>query len=177
MQIAEGIKKVAVLCILQHQDSFLLLKRLKPPNQGMFTPVGGKLDPHESPLQAALRETREETGIVLPHMHYCGTLVETSPAPYNWISFVFSAEIEYQDPPPCPEGTLLWIDCNQLLEVPTPATDWFIYKYLLEKRKFHFDAQFDAGIQLLLMREELENTVVFDAAHSSGINLMQGIQP
>ena len=41
----------------------MLLKRFKTPNKGLYTPVGGKLEPHESPLNAAIRETFEETGI------------------------------------------------------------------------------------------------------------------
>jgi dATP pyrophosphohydrolase len=59
----EGHKKVAVFCILQCEDQFLLLERKKEPNQGKLVPVGGKLDPYETPLSAVIRETKEETGI------------------------------------------------------------------------------------------------------------------
>ena len=59
----EGLKRVAVFCIIKSGDQYLLLKRAKAPNQGKFVPVGGKIDPYESPMQAVIRETMEETGI------------------------------------------------------------------------------------------------------------------
>ena len=79
MQIQEGLKRTAVLCVLRNGNDFLLLKRFKEPNKNMYTPVGGKLDPFETPKNAALRETREETGIIVPDMRFCGVVTETSP--------------------------------------------------------------------------------------------------
>lgn len=162
MQIPLGLKKTAVLCVLKNGQQFLLLKRLKEPNKDTFTPVGGKLDPHENPLQAALRETHEETGIVVPAMKFCGVLVETSPVNYNWTSFVYLAEIDYVPPPPCNEGDLQWIAFDEVLNVPTPKTDWFIYKYLLEEIPFMFSADFDAELNLLTMTEEISGVVVYE---------------
>ena len=40
----------------------------------------------------------EETGLVVPYRKYCGTLVETLPADYNWISFIYLAETELIPP-------------------------------------------------------------------------------
>lgn len=158
--VAAGLKKTAVLCVLKNKEQFLLLKRLKEPNKNMYTPVGGKLDPYETPLQAALRETREETGIVLSNMKYCGTLVETSPADYNWISFVYMSEVEQISLPPCNEGALEWITFADVLGVPTPATDWFIYKYLLQQKKFAFNAVYDAQLQMINMQDDLTGEMV-----------------
>lgn len=161
MNIPEGIKKVAVLSVLKSGDQFLLLHRHRQPNKDMFTPVGGKIDPFETPLQAAIRETREETGIEVANMRYCGVLVETSPTPYNWISFVFIADIPYQEAPYCKEGTLQWIPQSQLKEIPTPVTDWHIYDYLRQGNKFHFDAHYDANLNLLHMKDEWNDIIVF----------------
>ena len=158
--VAAGLKKTAVLCVLKNNQQFLLLKRLKEPNKNMYTPVGGKLDPYETPLQAALRETMEETGIVLSHMKYCGTLVETSPADYNWISFVYMAEVEQMPPPNCNEGVLEWIAFADVLNVPTPASDWFIYKYLLQEKIFAFNAVYDAQLQMIYMQNDLTGEMV-----------------
>lgn len=160
-KIPVGLKKAATLCVLKNGESFLLLKRLKEPNQGKLTPVGGKLDPHESPIEAAIRETWEETGIKVDAMKYCGMLTETSPGKYNWINYVYLAEIEKISPPPCNEGELAWIHFKDVLDVDTPKTDWFIYKYILESKPFTFDALFDAQINLLRMTEEIEGVEVF----------------
>ena len=161
-EIPNGLKKAATLCVLKNGNSFLLLKRLKDPNQGKFTPVGGKLDPHESPLDAAIRETHEETGIEVASMKYCGLLTETSPVKYNWINYVYLAEIDKIQPPPCNEGNLAWIHFDNVLDVDTPKTDWFIYKYLLENKSFAFNAIFDQDIKLLRMTEEIEGLLVFE---------------
>lgn len=164
MHIEPGLKKTAVICVLRCGQQFLLLKRLKEPNKDQYTPVGGKLDPFESPIRAALRETWEETGIRVDNMKFCGTLVETSPTPYNWMSFVYVAEIEYRHPPPCNEGTLEWIDFDRLLEVPTPKTDWFIYRYLLDGRPFAFSADYDEFLTLRAMHEDIAGEIVFKSA-------------
>lgn len=159
-QIPEGLKRAATLCILKNKDSFLLLKRLKEPNKDSFTPVGGKLDPFESPLKAAIRETFEETGIKVETMKYCGILTESSPTKYNWINFVYIAEIDFIEPPFCNEGTLMWIPFDELLNVPTPKTDWFIYKYVLDGKPFSLNAEYDENLNLLSMIEEIENTKI-----------------
>ncbi len=160
-EIPYGHKKAATLCVLKNGHNFLLLNRLKEPNKGMFTPVGGKLNPHESPLDAAIRETYEETGIRVETMKFCGLLTETSPVEYNWINFVYLAEIDFEIPGECNEGELKWIRFDEVLRVPAPKTDFYIYKYILDNKPFSFSATFDAQIQLNIMTEELENLEVF----------------
>lgn len=159
-KIPTGLKRVATLCILRHNNNFLLLKRLKEPNKDNFTPVGGKLDPFESPLKSAIRETFEETGINVDKMKFCGILTETSPTEYNWTSYVYIEDIDFLEPPICNEGTLMWISFDDLLKVPTPKTDWYIYKYILDKKPFAFNAEYDLGLNLLSMTEEIENIKV-----------------
>jgi len=149
-----------VLCVLRSGDSFLLLKRLKAPNTGMYTPVGGKLDPYETPSSAAVRETMEETGIVVSGMKYCGVLVETSPTDYNWTSFVYLADVAYVAPPDCTEGKLEWVPFKDLRDLETPATDWFIYQYIAAAMPFVFNAVFDDALNLLSMQDELTGKVL-----------------
>lgn len=157
MKVPNGLKRTATLCLLRHEQSFLLLKRFKEPNKDMYTPVGGKLDPFESPLHAAIRETMEETGIVVSSMQYCGLLTETSPTEYNWCSYVYLADIKYRPAPQSNEGILEWIHFDQLLQVPTPKTDWYIYQYVLNQKPFAFSADYDSELKLLHMTEEIEN--------------------
>ena len=120
MKVPLGLKRTATLCVLKNKNQFLLLKRLKEPNKDLYTPVGGKLDPFESPLKAAIRETFEETGIRVGGMKYCGLLTESSPTEYNWTGYVYLAEIDFVEPPECNEGTLEWIHFEDLSSVPTP---------------------------------------------------------
>ena len=161
MKVPHGLKRTATLCVLKHGNLVLLLKRLKEPNKGTYTPVGGKLDPYESPHAAAIRETWEETGIKVEKMKYCGLLTETSPTDYNWTGYVYLAEIDFVPPPPCNEGDLEWIHFDHILQVPTPKTDWFIYQYLLSGKPFAFNAEFDENLDLIIMQEEIEDKVVY----------------
>ncbi len=167
MKIPEGIKKIAAMCVLKNEQQFLLLKRNKQPNIGMYAPVGGKLEPYESAYKAALRETFEETSICLEKATFCGTLIESSPTKYNWVSYIYLAEIDFQPPPSCKEGLLEWIPISHLLKIPTPPTDWWVYKYLLEGKPFAFSAEYDGQLAMLKMIEEIENKVVYAAAQHS----------
>jgi len=160
MYVSNGHKQPAVLCILKSGDRFLLLKREKEPNKDKYTPVGGKIDPYESPIHSASRETFEETGIRITDPKYCGVVVESSPTNYNWICFVYLAEIAHIDPPACKEGKLEWIKFSELLEIPTPKTDWHIYKYVVENKNFMFNVEYDQQLNIISMREEIENKLL-----------------
>jgi 8-oxo-dGTP diphosphatase len=157
MYVSGGHKQPAVLNILKNDNRLLLLKRLKEPNKGKFTPIGGKLDPFESPYAAVIRETREETGILVTDIRYCGIMVETSPTNYNWICFTYLSEIDFLDPPECSEGELVWINYAELLKVPTPATDWHIYKYITDRKNFMFNVEYDDQLNIVSIKEEIEN--------------------
>lgn len=154
-KVNPGIKKVATICVLKNGDHFLLLKRAKEPNIGLYTPLGGKLDPFETPLNAAIRETWEESGIKVNNMEFRGILTETSPVDYNWISYVYLAEIEKQVTTESEEGTLEWMHIDELLKIPTPKTDLYIYKCLIDSEKFIFNAEYNEDLELQLMINEL----------------------
>lgn len=153
------------MVVLRSGQEFLLLKRSKPPNAGMYVPVGGKIDPHERPLDTAVRETAEETGIVLApsQLLYGGVLSETAPNNYNWVCFVYLADIDKIAPPPCDEGLLEWIHFDQVPHIPTPPTDMQIYQYLLSSTPFALDALYNSQMQMIEMREEISGEVVYRA--------------
>ena len=56
------------ICFVECKGEFLLLKRALHSHQGgtWTAAPGGKMEPGEAPLEAAVRELREETGIRLP---------------------------------------------------------------------------------------------------------------
>jgi 8-oxo-dGTP diphosphatase len=82
-------------------------------------------------------------------------LTETSPTEYNWTGYVYIADIDFVEPPICNEGTLLWISFDDLLTVPTPKTDWYIYRFLLDKEKFVLDSQYDENMEIKWLVNEL----------------------
>ena len=159
--IPVGLKRTTVLCVLRAPGAFLLLKRSKEPNLGLYVPVGGHIDPYEMPRDAALREVWEETGIRLDAVRFRGVLAETSPTWFNWVNFIYTADVERFDPPSCKEGALEWVEVNRLADIPTPTTDLYIYRLIAQERTFVLNAVYDEQIRLLRMDDEITGEVLF----------------
>ena len=160
MQIPTGLKRTASMIVLRNEQKFLLLKRARPPHQGKYLPVGGKLDPFEDPYSAAKRELKEETGLQIDVLSFCGVLTESSPTKYNWQSHIYVADIDFITPPFCNEGELEWIEFKNIPQVPTPETDWHVYDYIMRQQHFVFNAVYDDDLNLLFMKDEIENKFV-----------------
>jgi 8-oxo-dGTP diphosphatase len=87
--------KIAVLVFLENAaGEHLLLLRAKPPNLGIWSPIGGKLDTAagESPFECAVRETQEETGFTITagDLHLFAIIAEKAyEAQSHWLMFLF----------------------------------------------------------------------------------------
>src|SRR5690606_10713480 len=113
--------KIACLCDLRDsRGRILLLRRLKAPNQGLCSPIGGKLDmtTGESPAQCARREILEEAGIDVPieRLHLMGLIAETAfEGRGHWLLFYYRVlgpvEVE---PREMREGKLEWFDPDEI---------------------------------------------------------------
>lgn len=55
------VPAVGVVCL--RDDEVLLIRRGKPPMRGEWSLPGGRIEPGERAIDAALRELREETGV------------------------------------------------------------------------------------------------------------------
>ena len=153
--------KIAVVVILESSGYWLMLKRNYPPNQGLYTPVGGKIEDGESPRAAAIREVKEEAGLELKNIRYCGLLVDSSPTDYNWVCFVYRASVSNFAPPSCNEGTLTWVPIESLATLPTPVTDPYLYPYVLSSQTFFLNALYSNEGDLIKLTEEISDTRLF----------------
>jgi 8-oxo-dGTP diphosphatase len=59
--LSAPIPAVGVVCL--RGDAVLLIRRGTPPRQGEWSLPGGRIEPGERAVDAALRELREETGV------------------------------------------------------------------------------------------------------------------
>jgi 8-oxo-dGTP diphosphatase len=128
--------KIAVLCYLYDSPPgagrVLLLHRVKDPNAGMYSPIGGKLETFrgEGPHECALREIREESGITLgdDEIRLCGIVSERAyEGQTHWLIFLFevlraidpSEIIDYD----MREGRLEWVPLDRVASIGIPQTD------------------------------------------------------
>lgn len=114
----------AVLCLVRYNDDLLLIHKKTGLGAGKINAPGGRIDPGELPIEAAIRETTEETGItpsglietaelsfiftngysihgtVFLAYHHTGTLRETPEAlPYWWPVTDLPYERMWEDDP------------------------------------------------------------------------------
>jgi len=153
--------KIAVIVILEAENRWLMLKRNRPPNQGLFVPVGGKLENGESPRAAAIREVWEEAGLEIQDVQYRGLLVDSSPNDYNWTCFVYHAKVNYFPPPDCNEGLLTWIPRESFATLPIPVTDPYLYPLILSDKPFFLNAIYSRENNLMQLTEEISETQLF----------------
>jgi 8-oxo-dGTP diphosphatase len=122
--------KLACLCDLRDENGrVLLLRRLKEPNKGLCSPIGGKLDmaTGESPGQCAQREIREEAGLDLPleRLHLMGLISEASyEGRGHWLLFYYRVLGPVSVPAhDINEGRLDWFHPHEIESLPLPETD------------------------------------------------------
>ena len=107
----------------------LLLRRRNPPNKGLWSPIGGKLDTltGESPTECAIREAGEEAGLALHQedLHLFACISERDyEGSGHWLMFLFQV-LKPMDklPPPHPEGEFGFHPSRHLELLPIPDSD------------------------------------------------------
>lgn len=86
-----------------------MLRRDKPPNQGLWNGVGGHIEPGELPRASVLREVREETGLRLTAVRFAGLLTWEGFEIESGGLYLFTARAcPKTEPPDCNEGQLAW---------------------------------------------------------------------
>ena len=148
--IAELPYKVAVLCYLYDQDDrLLLLLRNKEPNEGSYSPIGGKLEAAvgESPHACAIREIREEATVTVSpsDIRLSGMISETAyEGDTHWMIFLFEVtrpinpnEIHSME---IDEGMLEWVSIETVESLNIPQTDREIIWPLVKKHRGGFFA-------------------------------------
>ena len=130
--------KLAVLVFLENTaGEHLLLLRAKPPNLGIWSPIGGKLETAtgESPFECAVRETFEETGLRIrtPDLHLFAMIAEKAyEGQAHWLMFLFRCKVPLPSlPPAISEGKFGFFTRAAIDALPIPETDrdalWPIY--------------------------------------------------
>ena len=109
-----------VLCYLKRDEKYLLLFRNKKENdynEGKWIGVGGRIEKGETKDEAAIRETKEETGLNIHSLKCSGEVLFVNDD-YQEMMYVYEIEDFDGDEITCDEGDLKWIPIKEIYNYP-----------------------------------------------------------
>lgn len=109
--------------VIERDGKVLLYKRVKPPEAGHWSIVGGKVDHMETAAIAAKREAEEETGLAIGNVTFlCISEQIISADSQHWVSLIYVADNVTGEPgltEPDKLSDMGWFDIN---DAPQPLS-------------------------------------------------------
>jgi 8-oxo-dGTP pyrophosphatase MutT (NUDIX family) len=133
----------------ERDGQVLLMHREQAPNAGLWVAPGGKIEPGESPYDAALRAFAEETGLRAEALELRGlcTIVPLLKQ-YPWFLFIYVTKgFQGMLNADCEAGELAWVALDEYLDaLPKPQADAVFAPRILAgeglfQAKFVYDAK------------------------------------
>ena len=144
------------LCHIEKNGCYLMLHRVKKQNdlnRDKWVGIGGKFEDKESPEEANLRETLEETGLTLKNAEYRGIVTFVSDKWETEYMHIFYADKFEGTVKECDEGELCWVNKKDIFSLPIWEGDKIFLRLLDEKTPFF-------SLKLEYMGERLANAVL-----------------
>jgi len=128
------------LCYIEKDNKYLMLHRVKKENdinKDKWIGVGGKFIENETPDECVVRETMEETGLLLTKYRLRGVVTFLSDEYEGELMYLYTAtefvENELLD---CDEGVLEWVPKSEVCRLPIWEGDKLFFEELIEDRGF-----------------------------------------
>lgn len=144
------------LCHIEKNGCYLMLHRVKKENdlnRDKWVGIGGKFEDKESPEEANLRETLEETGLTLKNAEYRGIVTFVSDKWETEYMHIFYADKFEGTVKECNEGELCWVNKKDIFSLPIWEGDKIFLRLLDEKTPFF-------SLKLEYTGEKLVNAVL-----------------
>lgn len=141
-------RETGVLCFLFRGDEVLLIEKKRGLGAGKVNGPGGRIDPGETALQAAVRETEEEVGLTPLEPLEAGVLRFHFKDGYSLHCTVFTARNWTGEMIETPEAKPFW---NRTAEIPFDrmwADDPFWIPHLLAGVPFEGWFEFEGDVML-----------------------------
>ena len=144
------MKKFLTLCHIQQPPRLLLGMKKRGFGQGRWNGFGGKIEPGESPEQAAIREVREEIGITPTNLKTRGKMYfRIDDTDSDLEVFLFSASQFSGEPRETEEMRPRWFLENEIPYDKMWPEDKFWYPYLFAGKNFNVYARYKDNETLL----------------------------
>ena len=135
----------AVLCFVLRGDEVLLIEKRRGLGEGWYNGPGGKLEPGETPLECAVRETREEVGVTPLDPEKVGELTFVHDGDEHTFVHVFRAVDHEGTPRPSPEARPYWVPVDDVPYDEMWDDDHLWLPYALDGRSFAGRFRFEGG--------------------------------
>lgn len=146
---------LTTICYIEKDGKTLMLYRNKKKNdvhEGKYVGIGGKFEFGETPEECIIREIKEETGLTVNSLRYHGLISFPKFAnDDNWYMFVFSCrdfegEVPEDRLDDCPEGRLLWVDNDKVMDLNMWDGDRVFLEWVATKKVFNAKIEYKEGI-------------------------------
>lgn len=133
------LTELTTLCYIEKDGKYLMLHRNSKENdlnKGKWIGVGGHFENSESPEECIIREVREETGLSLISLRYRGMITFVSGDSITEYMSLFTSDEFCGQQIPCNEGTLEWVNIDEIEKLNLWEGDRIFLKLLQERESF-----------------------------------------
>jgi len=141
-------KDIATLTFIRTQGNVLLILKKRGLGKGLYNAPGGRLEPGETPMETAVRETEEEVGITPQGLHEAGRLDFCFVDGYSLQCHVFTASDYTGALTETDEATPFWCKETEIPYGNMWSDDRLWIPLMLKGVPFHAQFIFDRDVML-----------------------------
>lgn len=130
---------LTTLCYIEKDGKYLMMHRVKKEhdiNKDKWVGIGGHFEADESPEECLLRETKEETGLILLKWQLRGIITFLCDGYQTEYMFLYTADDYSGQIGECPEGNLEWIEKSEVSSLPVWEGDKIFFRLLEQGEPF-----------------------------------------